>query len=507
MMALLQIVSNRARSVCYSMRQQHFRARAEQTVNKLMTSSEQQLHTLASISETQHQLKFMADSTIEQLETGHRQIVNDQQQLRQAHQSMNSQVLRNLHHIQQEKEVIIAGNKQLIRNTEQIQEKLDSTSEQMSEQADVQLARHKELLHDLTQLDMQAKDVSSKLDESMMVVEKFQRSVIEHQQDAIENLKHINNTVNFVLSLLNSVRDVVEVKLEWILHVTGATDIRMAVMSVAATHFCYAVVVMILSLLLRAKWHICCLLLTFILLNAAAELRFNSGLVFTQLAAVILAVSFVACFIPRCWAIAFHHPPPAELVVADRAKCDQTLSSDDISYIVRALEQLSADFKRRISGSDKEEEEDMANVRVASSTPTRRLPELGFSSLSNRNKSSAGSSLLDYTPPPIRRHVLPVTPSNPPPTPVINQAASLMNASGILQLPLLDSADGSRSSSPAGSTPCSASLRRKSRASTSLNRSFNRPPCIAMTKSGQGCKLPAQDGSSFCHRHQLTEIN
>ena len=503
---MLQIVSNRARSVCYGVRQQYFRARAEQTVNRLMSSSEQQLRTLASVSQTQLQLKSMADSTIEQLETSRQQIADDQKQLRQAHQTMNSHVIRNLQHIQREKKVIIAGNKQLITNTKQIQKKLESTAEQLNEQGEMQSVRHKELLHDLAQLDAQAKDVSSKLDVSMTAVENFQRNVLEHQQDAIANLKHINDTVNFLLSLLNGVRDVVESKLEWIVHVTGVTEIRVAVISVITAHISYAVVAVILSRLLHATRHICYLLLTLIWLNAAVELKFSSGLGCIQLAGVALAVGFVAVLIPRCWAVMFHHPPPAEPVTermsCDGAKRDQILSSEDIKHVVTALEQLSADFRRRIS--DSREEENMASVRISSSTPIRHLPQLVFDGVNDHNKTVG--SLLDCTPPPIRRHVLPVSPRNPPPTPVVNNAL-LMNGSGLLRLPGLESGDSSRPGSPAGSASSSgtprATHRRKSR-NGSLSRSFSRCACIAVTKSGQGCKLPSQEGSSFCHRHQFS---
>jgi len=511
-MTVLQIVSNRARSICYGVRQQHFRARAERTVNLLMTSSEQQLHTLATISHTQQQLMSMADSTMEQLETGRQQIADDQQQLRQAHRSMNSHVLRNLQHIQQEKEVIIASNKQLITNTKQIQQKLENTGEQINEQAKVQFARHKELLSDLAELDTQAKDISSKLDVSMTAVYKFERNVLEHQQDAIENLKQINDTVKFLLSLLNSVRDVMESKLEWIIHVTGITDIRMAVVSVIAVHISYAVVALILSMLLRVTWHICYLLLTLVLLNAAVELKFSSGLGCTQLAAVTLAVGIVASFIPRWWAIVFHRSLPVEPAteeqrLADSAKYHQILSSEDIKDVITALEQLSADFRRSIS-TDSCEEETMASVRIASSTPIRRhLPQPHLDSIasSNSNKTASGS-LLDCTPPPITRHGLPLTPRNPPPTPVVTGSSGILRLPVLESLPVLGSGDGSRPGSPVGSvsnsgTPRTA-LRRKSR-NSSLNRSFNRSACTALTKSGGACKLPSQENSAFCHRHQF----
>ena len=41
-----QIVSNRARAVCYSVRQQQFTMKAEITVNKLVQTSEDQLKNL-----------------------------------------------------------------------------------------------------------------------------------------------------------------------------------------------------------------------------------------------------------------------------------------------------------------------------------------------------------------------------------------------------------------------------------------------------------------------------
>jgi len=501
---VLQIVSNRARVICYAVRQQHFRIRAELTVNRLMASSEQQLNTLASISQTQEQLKDMADSTMEQLETGRQQIVKDQQQLRRAHHIMNSQVLRNLQHIQQENEVVIAGNEQLAAKTEQIQQKLDSTAEQISEQAEVQSVRHKELLSDLAQLGTQAEDVSYKLEASNTAVENFRHNMIEHQLDAIENLKRINDTVNFLLSVVNNVRDVVEAKLEWILLVTGATDIRMTVLSVIAAHISYAVVAAILFPLFHVKQCSRYLLMTGILLNAAAELQFNSGFGFTGLAAVLLAVGFIVPFTAWCWAILFHRSPPtetfAETKLRDNADSRHSCSNEDITYVIKALEQLSADFTKRISGSV--EPQNVENVTISCSTPIRHLPEPGYESSTNQKQTACFP--LDCTPPPIRRQLLLATPRNPPSTPIANEG-SLLNGSGASRLQQLDSDVGSCPNSPAGSASCSGTprtARQKKRCTKSLSTSFSRSACTAMTKSGQACKLLSQEGSSLCYRHQ-----
>jgi len=469
-----------------------------------MASSEHQLSTLATISETQEQLKSMAASTVDQLETGRQQIASDQQQLRQTHQMMNSQVLRNLQHIQQEREAIIAGNKRVIAKTEQIQQKLDSTADQVTEQTEMQSVRHRELLQDIAQLGTQAEDVSSKLDASTAMVENMQRNMIEHHMDAIENLKRINDTVNFLLSFVNSIREVIELKLEWILLVTGATESRMAVLSVIAAHISYAVVAVVLFSLLHVKKFIRCILITLILLNVAAELKFNSGFEFTELAAVLVAVGSVASLIAWCWGALSCRLPPTNSIAksssGDGANFHRSLSSEDIRYVVTALERLSADFAKRISGSDERED-----ATVLCSTPIRRLSELGLENLSNTKHGSA--SPLDCTPPPVTRHLFPATPQNPPPTPFVDDG-SLLNGSGVFRLQRLDSLDGSCPNSPAGSASCSGTpraARQKSRRSGSLNRSFNRAACTAVTKSGQICKLPSQEGSSFCHRHLHNE--
>jgi len=490
----LQIVSNRARSICYMVKQQQFRTRAELTVNRLMASSEQQLSTLTTISQTQEQLKAIADSTIEQLETGRHQIASDQQQLKQAQRIMNSQILRNLEHIQQRKEAIIAGNEQLITKTEQIQQKLDSTSEQISEQAELQSTRHTELLRDLTQLGTQAEDVSSKLDASTTLVKNFQRNVIEHQLDVVENLKHINDTVNFLLSLLNSVRDVVDAKLELILYVTSS----MGITSIIAVHMLYAVSIVILSVLLHVRRRICHLLMIVVLLNAAAEFKFNSGFGFMRLVTVLVAVGLMASVLAWCLGILFHRRSAAVSTAALDSNAD--LSSEDIKHVIKTLERLSADFPRRLSGFGEQENE--RDAPVCSSTPVRRQSESGFDSLITQKTAEFP---LDCTPPPIRRHVFPIVPDNPPPSPLIDEG-SVMNESGILRLPLLAAGDGSRPGSPASTASCSGTPRagrqRKSRSSI-LNRSLNRPACGAVTKSGQNCKLSSQEGSPFCHRHQF----
>lgn len=57
------IVSNRARSVCYATRQQHFRKRAELTVNALISTAASQLDAMKDLKVCYKDLSFLCSSS------------------------------------------------------------------------------------------------------------------------------------------------------------------------------------------------------------------------------------------------------------------------------------------------------------------------------------------------------------------------------------------------------------------------------------------------------------
>lgn len=64
------LMSNRARAVCYTIRQSQFRGLAENTVNRLMEAAKDQLQTLGKIAYNQENLREMAETTYEKLTEG-----------------------------------------------------------------------------------------------------------------------------------------------------------------------------------------------------------------------------------------------------------------------------------------------------------------------------------------------------------------------------------------------------------------------------------------------------
>ena len=61
------------------------------------------------------------------------------------------------------------------------------------------------------------------LDEGNQQVLDFQREATEHYRETLENLEKVNNTVNFVMQMINDTRSTVESKLNWILELIGTS--------------------------------------------------------------------------------------------------------------------------------------------------------------------------------------------------------------------------------------------------------------------------------------------
>lgn len=78
------LMTNRARAVCYTIRQSQFRGLAEHTVNRLMKTAHDQLQVLLKIASNQDNLHTIALKTKEDLEKGHEELLQQQADLKKA---------------------------------------------------------------------------------------------------------------------------------------------------------------------------------------------------------------------------------------------------------------------------------------------------------------------------------------------------------------------------------------------------------------------------------------
>lgn len=64
------LMTNRVRAVCYTIKQTQFRGLAEQTVNKLMNTAQNQLRHLEKIEQGQEEIQRMAENTLDVFSKG-----------------------------------------------------------------------------------------------------------------------------------------------------------------------------------------------------------------------------------------------------------------------------------------------------------------------------------------------------------------------------------------------------------------------------------------------------
>lgn len=126
------IISNRARAVCYSVRQQLFRLRAEHTVNALLSTATSQLdamedlkvdfmlvwtvgssgvvpHLCFLVQTSQLELKELTAASLDKLLDGHKALQTQQRKLYEGQEEMESSLRDNLQRLSQEKALITSG--------------------------------------------------------------------------------------------------------------------------------------------------------------------------------------------------------------------------------------------------------------------------------------------------------------------------------------------------------------------------------------------------------------
>ncbi|ELT87036.1 hypothetical protein CAPTEDRAFT_223313 [Capitella teleta] len=290
-----QIVSNRARAVCYAARQQQFRMRTEMTVNTLVETAESQLLSMLRMEESQRELKTATEDTLDVVHRGQERIVAAHGHLERTQAQISSSMSSNMYALMREKALIAAGNQELTEMTEAIKEKLDVTANEISNQGSQQKLNHEELIRDLDTIRQRAKAVWEKIDESTQDVLVYQEQTRKHYTDTIDNLSRINNTIANVYTALMHQKEVLENFIDWVVGFLGGTGDSVAILQVFFLHIGYLVLAAISASFLKTPIFTRVLLLIIVPMNALAELRGDSvqSLSFAAMTALIVLTTVV----------------------------------------------------------------------------------------------------------------------------------------------------------------------------------------------------------------------
>ncbi|RXM29066.1 Protein brambleberry [Acipenser ruthenus] len=161
------IVSNRARSVCYTTRQQHFKRRTEVTVNSLVATATSQLEAM--------------------------------------------RVLK-------EKALIASGHQLVVQLIEGITHHMDNVSKHLKGQGEDLQEGHQAILADLAEVRSRAQDIYSKIDSNLSGFLRYQNRTTHYFVQLMGNLQRMNSTLGTLLHYMDRMQGSVESRLQ---HIQG----------------------------------------------------------------------------------------------------------------------------------------------------------------------------------------------------------------------------------------------------------------------------------------------
>ncbi|ESO09402.1 hypothetical protein HELRODRAFT_190484 [Helobdella robusta] len=504
-----QIVSNRARAVCYQIRQQQFRFKTELTVNKLVQTSEEQLRNMREMESSQEVLRNMTEDAMKNVMVGQERLLNQQDEISTTQMKIESQIETNLKQLELEKIIITSENEKIMKMTEQIHDKLDDTNSWLSKQADAQSQMYNELMHDVNQIFTETQSVFKVLDEGRSQLNMLKDETTEHLDDVVQNLKLINGSINYVVRMIESAKLVVFEHLQTIEVYLKLAGKDLDFLSTFAFHVIYFFLVLFALTFFHLHPFFKVLLLLLVLANVASLAYLEVCLSFANLTYVLVfLILFHYLMVDKC----------SSKVERESAKQSQGFNS--------TLALPNNDIARKITGSGLSLPEIQKVIQVLEKLKCERnnaeeiemnsSPKCGSSvNSSSSNHEAFFNDDVQISSDPFSQEVIlggSFLPMNPPPTPnhfpnlpledckVDRNLRTPLTARRHLMMSfehLTPTRRTSRSSSPARmSTPRHKSPSRDS----TFNRSL-RPQCTASTKSGTTCKLPCQDGSFYCHVH------
>ncbi|KAK1123505.1 hypothetical protein K0M31_008210 [Melipona bicolor] len=246
------LMSNRARAVCYAARSTQFRALTELTVNKLMQSAHTQIKTLSSLKEGQDRLEDQTVQALLALSEGNKALLEQQKRLKEAQTSAYNLVTTNLRELNNEKALIRSGYAQLAVIADDIKKKLEEANKRLEQQTIEMEENHDEILEDLYKVQKQAQLMWDKIENSTRNIFDYHEATLIRFEQTIEKLNQIDNTVQYVWNLTNSMRAEMDEKLNWLTSYIGDTGEQMYQIYRVGLHIVYLLFAMVIAAFLHA---------------------------------------------------------------------------------------------------------------------------------------------------------------------------------------------------------------------------------------------------------------
>ncbi|XP_051739533.1 protein brambleberry isoform X1 [Ctenopharyngodon idella] len=464
------IVSNRARAVCYATRQQHFRKRAELTVNALISTATSQLDAMKDLKEGQNELREMTAASLDKLLEGHSALQLQQGALKEGQEQLDASISENLERLAQEKALISTGQQLVAQLIQGITQRMENVSGQLKDQTAEVQEGHQAILDDLAVVRGSAQDIYHKMELNLNGFLQQQNATAHFYSELTSKLERMNGTLGYMLTYLDNMQNRLEDRLHMIQGYLGWAGLSLRALWTCVMHAGYFLLcAVLLSFLQCATFSRISLLLT-VPINAIAEINQQSALDLVSLTLLLFTLSLGRWFVLQVlWALSKMKgqtcsPPPPLLMGPTEEKTPEKESQSTercpASSSTPVPNDLDCDLEVEsfmigdpcILAMSPSQSHGPPKFSHLTGTPNHSTPRL-----KNRH-SIAGQAVLENVP--------------------------QRNLGGVLE-----TMNHSRSSSP--------------NHSLASNSSFSgRSLCSGVTRLGQPCKKRAVVGQDYCRVHE-----
>ncbi|XP_056307857.1 protein brambleberry isoform X2 [Danio aesculapii] len=298
------IVSNRARSVCYATRQQHFRKRAELTVNALISTATSQLDAMKDLKEGQKELRDMTAASLDKLLEGHGALQIQQGALKEGQEQLDASISENLQRLAQEKALISTGQQLVAQLIQGITRRMENVSGQLKDQTAEVQEGHQAILEDLAVVRGSAQDIYEKMELNLNGFLQQQNTTAHFYTELMRKLELMNGTLGYMLTYLDNMQNRLEDRLHMIQGYLGWAGLSLRALWTCVMHAGYFLLCAVLLSFLQCTTFSRVTLLLTVPVNAIAEINQQAALDLISLTLLLITLSLGRWFVLQLlWAL------------------------------------------------------------------------------------------------------------------------------------------------------------------------------------------------------------
>ncbi|XP_065059847.1 protein brambleberry-like [Rhopilema esculentum] len=242
------VISNRARAVCYSVRQTEFRIKTEVTINSLASSARENLVSLQHLLASQKDLGNKTSETITHVVEGGNKAVKVQTELNSQQISLKEAINENIDELSREKELMEKRQEDIKKHSLEVKRDLEEIAGTIKEHHVARASSDKELLSQVQAIQIRAQDVLSKLDKAVSNMDNHYANIEERHSKIIENVQDIQQAINFVSEMIVNFEDSFHDQMKWINEAVGGTRDRISVISILLGHIIQLTIMLLMMI-------------------------------------------------------------------------------------------------------------------------------------------------------------------------------------------------------------------------------------------------------------------